>query len=144
MAKEYKLITTSDKCYFNIDDFALANGLHKFVVKAKAEGFMDSPYSNEVEVFVKSGYTLTFGAWDDNYDNSRIIETINFADGTSETIDYHLANKTFYGVESITLQENEDEIWSINASGLYITSLSNRETVTLTLDSNAILYDYQK
>jgi hypothetical protein len=75
---------------------------------------------------------------------SKIIETINFADGTSETIDYHLANKTFYGVESITLQENEDEIWSINASGLYITSLSNRETVTLTLDSNAILYDYQK
>ena len=59
MAKKYKLIATSDKCYFDTDKFALKKGLHTFVVKAKAEGFTDSSYSNEVVVAVESGFTFT-------------------------------------------------------------------------------------
>lgn len=61
MVKEYRLVATSDKCYFNTDEIALENGLHTFVVKAKAQGFTDSPYSNEVEVEVNTmvGFTFT-------------------------------------------------------------------------------------
>lgn len=68
-AKEYELFEKADgeyipkatntECRFDTDELDLAEGEHTFVVKAKAEGFKDSPFSNEVVVNGGGCYTLT-------------------------------------------------------------------------------------
>lgn len=59
---EYISKGTNTECRFDTDELDLADGDHTFVVKAKAEGFNDSPYSNEVVVSVaaKAQYYIRF------------------------------------------------------------------------------------
>jgi hypothetical protein len=59
--KTYTLKATNTECRFDTDELDLSVGYHRFVVKAKAHGFIDSEYSNEVSVnvAVASGFTLT-------------------------------------------------------------------------------------
>ena len=105
----------------------------------------------ELEAMINgTGYTLSFGAWDDLYDSTRLIETITFADGTSRTIeeDEHLSNTSFNNVVSVTLTENDNEWWAIEGSGVDLGdaswNISPGETITLTLTGNAVLSTYFK
>lgn len=59
--KTYTLKATNTECRFDTDELDLSDGNHRFVVKAKARGFLDSEYSNEVVVNVGDGgdgYTI--------------------------------------------------------------------------------------
>ena len=60
--KKYTLKATNTECYFDTTNLDLAAGEHTFVVKAKADRFRDSPYSNEVSVTVeaKAQYYIRF------------------------------------------------------------------------------------
>lgn len=61
--KTYTLKATNTECRFDTDELGLSNGRRTFVVKAKAAGYKDSEYSNEVIANVgpvKNGFNLTF------------------------------------------------------------------------------------
>lgn len=56
--KIYMLKATSSTLYFNLTTLGLSAGSHVFVVKAKADGYLDSDYSNEVIYTVQQEYSV--------------------------------------------------------------------------------------
>lgn len=64
----YSSLRTASSLDFNLDSLNLASGAHTFAVKAKAEGYIDSEYSNELVYTITSGetpvdFTLKTGFW---------------------------------------------------------------------------------
>lgn len=94
--KTYTLKATNTECRFDTDELSLSKGKHYFVVKAKAEGFIDSPYSNEVTINVSGdGFILTISndyQWN-NY--SLYINGKLFVDETNEK------EGTYYNVKTV-------------------------------------------
>lgn len=57
-ADGYVSLATASEINFEVSALGLAGGLHTLVVKAKADGYADSEYSNEVTYSVPVTYTM--------------------------------------------------------------------------------------
>lgn len=58
ISDSYTLKATSSTLYFDLTTLGLSAGSHVFVVKAKADGYLDSDYSNEVIYTVQQEYSV--------------------------------------------------------------------------------------
>lgn len=88
----YNSLQTKNEINFDLSALNLATGDHVFVVKAKADGYEDSDYSNEVTYTVtESGgstptnYTITYNYVDSNGATINASTTETVVAGTSKT-----------------------------------------------------------
>lgn len=83
---QYVLRATNTECRFDTAELDLGDGDHTFVVKAKADGFKDSPFSNAVVVNGGGGYTLTIES-DENTGNNALYINGQLVKDYGESLD---------------------------------------------------------
>lgn len=87
------------KTAFDLSTLNLSDGTHTVTVKAKADGFAESNFSNEVSYTKASGFNLDTSNVSIPYDNYAYFD-ITFGDGT--TISDQLGDSTSIGSQYST------------------------------------------
>lgn len=103
--KNYILKATNIECRFDTDEFDLSDGKHTFVVKAKAAGYKDSEYSNEVSVTVGAaakGFTVKVQPDEDAGDFWDKGDRFNlYVDGVNKGTIVSLEGQSFTATKSV-------------------------------------------
>lgn len=102
-SSNYNLLKTDTEINFNLEDLSLGEGTHTLVVKAKADGYEDSDYSNEVT------YTIEAKAQDPVDLQELSLKHINVNSSTGDNLSYDIYSNEL----------------SINSSGWYKSSYLN-------------------
>ena len=134
--KKYTLKATNTECRFDTADLDLSAGTHTFVVKAKADGYKDSPYSNEVVVNVAAtGFTFTILKDNYNYGNLYINEILQ----DSRT-------GTWWNVCTVRLDGQGDHIGMLLVEGDWSSNwaLNTDDNVLITLTEDVVIAELNK
>lgn len=143
--KTYTLKATNTECRFDTADLDLADGDHTFVVKAKAEGFNDSPYSNEVVVSVAATaqYYIRFSeSAADSFNSLGMTATM---DGVETDIvgatEYYCNTCRISGDSQYGATVSGDCSVESNGDGTASPNLNDFSYATITLNGNVIVSD---
>lgn len=82
----YNSLKTGNAINFNLDELGLADGNHTLVVKAKADGYEDSDYSNEVLYAVDSDPATGELLYSYNTDTKRMSTTHTYVGACNQTV----------------------------------------------------------
>ena len=113
----YTSLKTGSEINFNLDELTLAGGNHTLVVKAKADGYEDSDYSNEVVYFVENGVRNLFNKDSDEIRYGELCLhgewTTNYATGraTSHYIPCTAGQQFALYSKSIVTFWTKDKVW---------------------------------
>ena len=123
----------------------IAAGAHTVKVKAKADGYIDSEFSNEVSYTkAPAGYTATFSS-DFSLTGDGIVEWITYKLGdetkklTVNSDNYtSLRNTSFQATEISNIVANAD-FSKININGIYYYTMNGSPTLPYTLNSDVTI-----
>lgn len=120
----YTPLETKNEINFELDALGLADGDHTLVVKAKADGYEDSDYSNEVVYTAESGTTYT------GYDE--LVDYVRYGNVQTSTVD-ESADTVSISKDGTT---GDLVISQANADGKYTVTFLN---IPLTVGSEVVL-----
>ena len=131
----YNYLSTANAINFEVSALGLGVGSHVLVVKAKAEGYEDSDYSNEV-VYTEEETAVVYSVTR-NLTNVGAINTatsVNEGDGYSDK----LAANTGYTIDEVTVTMGGVDITSTayNGGSISISSVTGDIVITATANIN--------
>lgn len=116
----YTTLTTASEINFELDALAFEAGDHTLVVKAKADGYEDSDYSNEVVYTVEDTtvYTNLYSATDYPVAKTSYLNAMSLNASNTKAIRFNIQNYATYGMSVRQFPVEAGKTYSI---GIYNT-----------------------
>ena len=148
--KIYTFVATNDELNFDTDTLDLAEGNHTFVVKAKASGYLDSDYSNEVTVsVVQPGYSISVRSYEDGFDEDQAASDckVYADDAYIGTLD-EFAGTTFHATRRVSFILTDREwaqvCYSMGGGNTVFLDIGNANKEGVDLTGDMIITDFVK